>query len=485
VHAARQNFLDLQEAVEKTERHTLEQNYEALDEMVSLDFRALMLRQGKTVSVGSLRPLPKPKSALPSVRRYRELSGEDKIGQPKSLSSCRNDTAQPDSVASSAKQPSSKKKLPKLTRSSSKLEKKSAIEDQATSYCTQQLEALTALVTAMDTGKPLEDILCSISRSVLTHLGTKAFTAEQCSRTMATIFKERSLSQKSFISAQKRVELAVEGLCTAAQEVGMHFVDVVGQILWHNRGALPKKKHKETAEDLSWAMLNGVEDALAPDHLSGVDEAFEMLCSENGRMNSRSWRQAARIVASSPEIGDRVNFSDVDRLWFAQTRSHTSGIRQDITCQDFKSLLLALGEAMQVHPWMVFFPVASFAKQSCPLPSPLAASKPSPLRRSSTANKLSLPLSQLPTRCNSPAESRRSSISSSRSASTSTLSSTATSIASTPALTPLPSPPSSSRASEMSLDEVSMPIKVTLSLPLSPNRCDSSADSPRPKALVA
>lgn len=119
------------------------------------------------------------------------------------------------------------------------------------------------------------------------------------------------------------------------------------------------------------------------EQLQVVDEVFTKLSDGHGRMNSKGWSQIVRLIGSSPVLADRISRSDVDRLWYTQTRSNSSkdtGLLRDIDLSDFKALLLSLGESMKVHPWMIFLAVASYSGSGSATPS-----------RSSTPSKLTLP----------------------------------------------------------------------------------------------
>jgi len=261
---------------------------------------------------------------------------------------------------------------------------------------TAQLQALKVLVTSLDTGKPLAELVRSLSRHILTHLGTKAFPAEQIELAIASVMESTGLAQEPSLeeAAQQRVDLVVDALRSMCMNTVMPFPDVIGQVLWRNRRSesLQKKKFKDAAEDLSWVMPRGTDD-LSPsrckqsEQLQIVDDVFGMLCGENKLMSSRGWYQVVRIVDRSPALSGRANLSDVDRLWYAQTHSSASKeIVRDIDLHGFKALLLALSEAMQVHPWMVFMGVASHAytnskTSSCSTPStatPQSSSRGSP-----------------------------------------------------------------------------------------------------------
>jgi len=252
------------------------------------------------------------------------------------------------------------------------------------------------LVAWLDTGKASDELLWSISRNVLTHLGTKAFTAEQSTLAFKAALDEKGLAE-SPSEASERLELMVQALRFLSTNAKMPFADVVGQVLWRNRRSeclLKTRRFKETSEDVSWMMPGSggldehVKQAEKVAQLQDVDDAFKLFSSENGRMNSRGWRQVARIVWSSPALAGRLNLSDVDRLWYVHTRPSLSReVLRDIDCNDFKGLMLALAEAMEVHPWMVFFPVASYQRQtpeSSALPSPIGSPCATPRSLSSS-----------------------------------------------------------------------------------------------------
>jgi len=415
----KQLFQGTQQTLETRKRRALEQNFDVLDAMVKLDFRASQLRRGGTFN---------------ATMSYPSLSQCDEKAKPFECTVVHvdNETCQPNLRSSSAigskSQICKDNSLPKLLKVPSapilvkavdkvvttKVRKNKFVKAvTATIGHARQLQALTALLLSLDKGGPLEELLSSATRHVLMHFGTKAFTEAQCKQAVAIALADRRLSQEPTLvdGAQARSELLVLGLQTVSEMVGMPFVDVVGQLLWKNRKSecLQRKRYKDAVGDLNWAMSSQDDDqAKRTEQLLDVDDAFKMFSAENGRMNSRGWRQVARLVWSSPMLADRLNLSDVDRLWYAQTRTSASKeVRRDIDSNDFKELLLALAESMRVPPWMVFFPVGSFAHQSpmpSPLPSPIGTPlvSPQPSSRGVNNNKLTLPATQSTSRPTSP-----------------------------------------------------------------------------------
>jgi hypothetical protein len=256
------------------------------------------------------------------------------------------------------------------SRASSKVRRKSSKETPASRSCREeweaaQLEAFRTLVGALDAGKSLDDLVTNITRHVLTHLGTRAFAADQRKSAIDAALTQQGLLEEPALAAaaDERVDLVVIALRTVCKESGVDFYDVVGQVLWRNRrsDALQKKQHKDTAEDLRWIMPGGTNNNdKQAEQLQIVDDVFESLCGENGRMTSKGWQQILRLVGQSPVLASRVNLSDADRLWYTQVRSNSSkDFQRDINLHDFKTLLLSLGESMKVHPWMVFLAVGS------------------------------------------------------------------------------------------------------------------------------
>jgi len=416
---AAENFLDMREAAEKLEQQALQQDYNVLDAMMSLQFKASQFRRGKATTLTKLSPLMASDSekAKPSSPERFVLQVQDcTTSRPDSRQSSVSQSDENEAVESNlqsliAKRSVSLPKLLKVPKTPSlrapckspcdKPQKKFAKAVGVSIHRNRQLDALNALVTSLDTGKASDELLWSMSRNVLTHLGTKAFTAEQSTLAFEATLVEKGLAESPTV-ALERVELMVQALRVLSVDAKMPFADVVGQVLWRSRRSeclLKTKKFRETAEDVSWMMPGSggldehVKQAEKLAQLQDVDDAFKMFSSENGRMNSRGWRQVARLVWSSPALAGRLNLSDVDRLWYAHTRPNFSKeVLRDINCNDFKGLMLALAEAMEVHPWMVFFPVASYQRQSpesSALPSPIGSPCPSP--RSSSSSRGTTP----------------------------------------------------------------------------------------------
>lgn len=415
---AAENFLEMREAAEKLEQQALQQDYNVLDAMMSLQFKASQFRRGKATTLTKLSPLMASEKAKPSSQERFVLQVEDcTTSRPDSRQSSVSQSDENEAVESNlrsliAKRSVSLPKLLKVPKTPSlrvpckspcdKPQKKFAKAVEVSIHRNRQLDALNALVTSLDTGKASAELLWSMSRNVLTHLGTKAFTAEQSTLAFEATLDEKGLAESPPL-ALERVELMVQALRILSVGAKMPFADVVGQVLWRSRRSeclLKTKKFKETAEDVSWMMPGSggldehVKQAEKLAQLQDVDDAFKMFSSENGRMNSRGWRQVARLVWSSPALAGRLNLSDVDRLWYAHTRPNLSReVLRDINCNDFKGLMLALAEAMEVHPWMVFFPVASYQRQaseSSALPSPIGSPCASP--RSSSSSRGTTPI---------------------------------------------------------------------------------------------
>lgn len=381
----RQRFEDMQDSVHSREMQALEQNFSVMDAIVKLDFDAQRFRQGKTVDVLSR------KTSTPNLQKPQKSTA----GRVRRSTSC----AVLGGENSNATRPS----LPKLLKVSTssnlcvpgKPQKRASVANVAAGsargskdYEAAQLEALDALVLSLDANKTLLDLSRCVCRHVLTHLGVPAFTVEKCKLALAAALQENGLEQEPAKeeAAQLRVELIVQALRSMSGGSSMVFVDVVGQVLWRQRktDVLQKKKRREVTDDLSWVMPGGIDDnGKQAGQLQVVDEVFDMFCTESGRMNNQGWRQIVQLVANSPCLADRLNLSDVDRLWYAQTRGASKEILRDISLSHFKALLLALGEAMRVHPWMVFLAVGSYSGR--PSPSPSCAS--------TTMSRLSSPMS--------------------------------------------------------------------------------------------
>jgi len=379
----RQRFEDMQESVQSRELQALEQNFSVMDAIVKLDFDALRFRQGKTVDVHSRR------SSTPSLQKPQKSTGT----RVRRSTSC----AALGGESSNATSPS----LPKLLKVSlcvpGKPRKRASVANVpagsargSKDYEAAQLEALDALVLSLDANKTLLDLSRCVCRHVLTHLGVPAFTVEECKLALAAALQENGLEQEPAKeeAAQLRVELVVQALRSMSGGSSMVFVDVVGQVLWRHRktDVLQKKKRREVTDDLSWVIPGGIDDNdKQAGQLQVVDEVFDMFCTESGRMNNQGWRQIVQLVANSPALADRLNLSDVDRLWYAQTRGASKEILRDISLPDFKALLLALGEAMRVHPWMVFLAIGSYSGRVSP-PSPSCASTISRLNSSMSSS---------------------------------------------------------------------------------------------------
>jgi len=417
---AAENLLEMREAAEKLEQQALQQDYNVLDAMMSLQFKASQFRRGKATTLTKLSPLMASEKAKPSSQEVFVLQVQDctTIRPDSRQSSVSHQSDENEAVESNlqsliAKRSVSLPKLLKVPKTPSlrvpckspcdKPQKKFAKAVEVSIHRNRQLDALNALVTSLDTGKASNELLWSMSRNVLTHLGTKAFTAEQSTLAFEATLDEKGLAESPTV-ALERVELMVQALRVLSVDAKMPFADVVGQVLWRSRRSeclLKTKKFKETAEDMSWMMPGSggldehVKQAEKLAQLQDVDDAFKMFSSENGRMNSRGWRQVARLVWSSPALAGRLNLSDVDRLWYAHTRPNfTKEVLRDINCNDFKGLMLALAEAMEVHPWMVFFPVASYQRQSLetsPLPSPIGSPCATPRSSSSSSSRDTTP----------------------------------------------------------------------------------------------
>lgn len=380
----RERFEEMQKEIEYAEQQEREEHYNILDAIVKLDYHALRLRQGDSFD---LFPPSSQKTLKPITATLRRSShccsfdNEGSIGQSNSL---------PSSTTRSASLP----KLPKIgslasLRSSSKTRRKTSDEGSSgrkrrvKDNESAQVEALKAVVADLDIGKPLGDLLCGVSRHVLTHLGTRAFTVEQRKLAMDKVLQQNGLTEEPTVEegAQERIEFVVQALRAVSEQSSMSFADVVGQVLWRNRrsDALQKKKHKDAVEDLSWVMPGGADENDSQyEKLQVVDDVFSMLCGENGRMNSKGWQKIVRLVGNSPVLAARMNLSDVDRLWYTCTRTSSSQeILRDVSLHDFKGLLLSLGETMKVHPWMLFLEVASKANS---LASPSRSSTPGKLQ---------------------------------------------------------------------------------------------------------
>lgn len=396
----RQRFVETRREVSSSEQHELQERYDVLDAMVKLNFDALRLRQGKICDFPT-------QGQVSTVKKTYDLI---KTSSTQSNNCCGHEAETLSAQADSVKRSMSVPRLPKISSSPSsssslripcKPHKRSGTAAQISyrkngggqeDYEASQLQALNVLVTSVDTGKPLTELLRSVSRHILTHLGNRAFPVEQLELAIASALEKKGLAQEPSLeeAAQERVDLVVDALRSMSLKSVMPFTDVIGQVLWRNRRSevLQKRKFKDTAEDLCWLMPRSTDDqGRQSEQLQVVDDVFDMLCGENGRMTSRGWHQVVRIVGRSPALSGRVSLSDVDRLWYAQTRSSSSKeILRDIDLHGFKALLLALGESMRVHPWMVFLGVASHAYNSktssrCSTPStvtPQSSSRGSP-----------------------------------------------------------------------------------------------------------
>jgi hypothetical protein len=225
-----------------------------------------------------------------------------------------------------------------------------------------KVEALRALVASMDAGTTLAEILHQLTRHVLKHQGTSAFTAEHVARAHMFVLEAAKEKGMDF----ERTDAVMMALTKLSEEVDMDLSDILGQILWRNRRAeslREKQRRRETVEDVSWAAAGTDDPDVSSDVLKSLDDVFDMFeAGQKGRgLSVKAWQRVAKFVQANPVLRRRVNLTDVDRLWYAATHKPGMEVQVSIGRRAFKELLLTWCEAMNVHPWMVFVAVGSHA----------------------------------------------------------------------------------------------------------------------------
>jgi hypothetical protein len=205
--------------------------------------------------------------------------------------------------------------------------------------------------------KTLAEHVERLTRNILQHHGTKAFTEDHVARAVERIHKERL--------ELERVDAVMQALQYMAEAVNLSFSEVIGQILWRHKQTMAlreKPRHKEAAEDVSWAVNCAGDEAAGSDVLKAVDDVFDMLeAGQKGKgIGNKAWSRVVKFVEANPVLKRKVNLCDVDRLWYAAThKPHMETPLKEIGRNAFKELLLNWCEAMGCHPWMVFIAVGS------------------------------------------------------------------------------------------------------------------------------
>lgn len=231
---------------------------------------------------------------------------------------------------------------------------------------TTKIAALEAFLLSTDmSSKPMAETLDSLTRHVLKHHGTKAFTTAHIAHAEAKLAEESKEKGLEF----DLVDAVIKGLGYMAEASGILFSEAVGQILWRNRRAeslREKQRSKDAVDDLSWVADCAEDPDVAGDVLKALDDVFDMFeVSHNGKgINVKAWQRVTKFVEANPVLKRRVKLTDVDRLWHAATHKPPADPQISISRRAFKELLLTWCEAMGVHPWMVFVAVGSHANDA-------------------------------------------------------------------------------------------------------------------------
>lgn len=82
----------------------------------------------------------------------------------------------------------------------------------------------------------------------------------------------------------------------------------------------------------------------------------------NRRIRFRQWLQVVQLLRKNPILDERLNLSEVDRLFYSHT--HSGGlVSRHITLKQFKTLLDEISESMRVPSAMVQLAIAGHAAQ--------------------------------------------------------------------------------------------------------------------------
>lgn len=238
-----------------------------------------------------------------------------------------------------------------------------------------QVEALAALVGAMSPQKKLDDVVGTLVRHVLVRSGTKAFSQDLAVEAAGLALQGKgqptlTREMDPHVETAAAMPLVMDALHTLGQRSGMHFNDMLGQILWHHRKdeVLQERRFHKTVEDTAWAFDAAGDPDARLSKMGSVESVFRAMTSPDGQMYLRQWRKVAELVQRSPLLQGRVKRLEVDYVFHAScgrgnvAQRHVNDSCHAINYEAFTALLVELADVMRVHPFMVFVAVGCHAQ---------------------------------------------------------------------------------------------------------------------------
>lgn len=262
----------------------------------------------------------------------------------------------------------------------------------------QQAQVLEVLVNHYNAGRTFQNVAAFLLQQVLLPNGSQAFAeaeilqrassvaAKRMPRGMpmsdvrVRLFEAEHREQITALSAvglgrwargrlvaadcegiSLRTVLLLETLICLCSESELTFEDALGQVLWKSRCCEPVRKSEHfmtIADDLSWICRSE-----GDQQIDFAKDFFRAITADTGRrMYWRQWVKVGQILQGNPVLSKRIEASDLDRLFYQETRRHPTDKGHCLNRTSFIRCLTILSETMKTHPKVIFVCFASHAE---------------------------------------------------------------------------------------------------------------------------